>query len=116
MLTPTVVAPAPPDTVLERDSDPGMDGSGGIGRLRRIGWWVINRDDPNVNVTVELYAGRLIIGAAVSGRRRVDGTHNFEMAIPRAYLDGQPHEFNLRFGGTPTIVSGARATLTCDPH
>ena len=77
--------------------------------------WIINRDHPKLNVTVELYDGTRIIGGAVSGAIRADGTHDFRIAIPPPYHDGQLHDFNLRFGGTATILNQASATLSCDP-
>ena len=114
LITP-INPPPPPDTVLKRDAGPQMDGTAESVSCDGLAGWIINRDHPKLNVTVELYDGTRIIGGAVSGSIRGDGTHDFKIAIPQAYHDGQAHDFNLRFGGTATIVNQASATLSCDP-
>ena len=112
------VDPPPlPDTVLKRDAPPEMDGALESADCDAgFSGWVINRDRPRLNVTVELYDGATrIIAANFSGATRSDGTHTFRIALPESYRDSQPHAFAVRFGGTRTIVSLGTATLTCAP-
>jgi hypothetical protein len=76
-------------------------------RTALVRGWAYDPSDPTVSVLMQLYLdgpagspGSVFVGAAqtdilrqdVNEKRRISGTHGFELRLPAKYWDGKPHQ------------------------
>lgn len=92
----------------------GISGHGEYFGCEAATGWVRDWDRPGMPLPVELYEGTRLIAAATARFLREGWESGYQIDIPpSAVRDGRPHYFEVRYGGTSTVVDGAAGTVQC---
>ncbi len=79
-----------------------------------ISGWARNAALPDIPVTIDVYEGQWLLGTIIADLFRQDlrdagigsGQHGFNLEVPHALCDGQPHAITLRIAGTDIALAG----------
>jgi hypothetical protein len=83
--------------------------------------WAWDKNNPGAALTLELTEGNTLHSTILANTYREDlkingtgtGNYGFNIAIPTALKDGNPHRLNLRVNNTNYLVIGSPLTLSC---
>lgn len=100
--------------VSKPEAGQGISGHGEYMGCEAVTGWVRDWNRAHTPTPVELYEGTRLIAAAIATTWRADWEMGYQINIPPSVVaDGKPHTFDVRYGGTSTVIEGASGTVQC---
>jgi hypothetical protein len=105
-------APSPPPAA------PGLphayEGAHDVADCDKIAGWAWDRNNPDTQISVDIYDGDTLIATAPARMTRPDvGQHAFHYVVPPALKDGRLHTIQVKITGSNITLMGSPKTFTC---